>query len=221
MRVPQKRGERGSLKWIQGIAEDPEHPVARGIREQLRIPSTLTVGWRSPRADDDFSEYRDASFLDALGLGSLSTELLSFWPERGPQWDALGLLSDGRILLVEAKAHITEMISSCEAGPRSREMIERALESAKKYYAAAGDRDWLQDYYQYANRLAHLQFLRERGIDAHFVGVYFLGDHVMRGPTEIGAWAKAIDDCHESLGLAPERPLDFVHHVFVRVPEGD
>src|SRR6266496_4183855 len=121
MRVPQKRGDRGSLKWIQGIAEDPQHPVARGIRKQLRIQSGLTVDWRSPRADDDFSEYRDASFLDALGLGSLSQDLRSFWPVRGPQWDALGLVSDGRVLLVEAKAHIAEMNSSCEARPQSRE----------------------------------------------------------------------------------------------------
>jgi hypothetical protein len=217
MRVPQKRGEKGSLKRIQGIAEDPQHPVARGIREQLRIQADLTVDWKSPRADDDFSEYRDASFLDALSLRALSPDLRNFWPSRGPQWDALGLISDGRVLLVEAKAHIAEMNSSCEARPRSREMIERAFDSAKKYYAAAGDRDWFRGYYQYANRLAHLQFLRERGIDAHFIGVYFLGDRVMRGPTEIAAWANAIDNCYESLGLLSDSALGFIHHVFVRV----
>ena len=216
-RVRQKRGIKGSLKWIQGIAENPDHFVNQGIRANLRIPAEQRVDWRSPRADDDFAEYRDESWLAILGLSHLAQDLKLFWPRGGPQWDAVGRVGDGRVLLVEAKAHVSEMNSTCAASSQSREQIDRALESAKVFYGANGDSDWGRGFYQYANRLAHVRFLRAHDIDAHLVGVYFLGDMAMRGPREIGQWAKAIDDCHDHLGLPHDKSWPFIHHVFVRI----
>ena len=39
-------------------------------------------------------------------------KLKDFWPPRGPQWDALGRIFKTAYFLVEAKAHVTELISS-------------------------------------------------------------------------------------------------------------
>jgi hypothetical protein len=217
MRIPQHSGTKGSLKWIQGIAERREHPVNVGIRAQLSIPDSVDLEWNSPRADDEFAEYRDAAFLKVLGLERLSGDLAEFWPNRGPQWDALGRTSTGQLLLVEAKAHIAEMASNCEAGTVSLRKISDALDAAKLSFGAALSSNWLSGFYQYANRLAHLHFLRAHAVDAHLVGVYFLGDREMRGPEEISGWAKAIDDCNDALGLPESRPPANVHHVFVRV----
>ncbi|MDP9202384.1 MAG: hypothetical protein M3P26_10705 [Gemmatimonadota bacterium] len=182
----------------------------------LDLPPSVTIDWRSPREDDEYAEYRDADFLSVVGLDRLRPDLQAFWPDRGPQWDALGVASDGKVVLVEAKAHAREMASTCAAGSGSLELIVRALDAAKRHYSAPADRDWLRGYYQYANRLAHLQFLRDRNVDAHLVFVYFLGDTDMRGPDSKEAWAGAIDDCHTALGIAGERPQSVIHDVFVR-----
>jgi hypothetical protein len=72
----------------------------------------MNIDWRSPLQSDDYAEYRDQDFLRRLGiLNKIKYSLSDFWPNNGPQWDALGI-SDDEIILVEAKANISEMVSS-------------------------------------------------------------------------------------------------------------
>lgn len=214
MRVPQPAGKKGSLKLIQGIAV-PDSGASKAIRAALDLPPTVSIDWRSPRANDAYAECRDGDVLALLGLEYLRAELKAFWPERGPQWDAIGTASDGTIILVEAKAHAGELASSCAAGAVSLEKIGRALDAAKSHYGAPADRDWLRHYYQYANRLAHLKFFRDHGVDAHLVFVYFLGDEQMDGPASKEAWATAIDDCHTALGIPGDHGFPGEHDVFI------
>jgi hypothetical protein len=57
-----------------------------------------------------------------------------FWPIGGPQWDALGRSSSGKLFLVEAKSHISELISTSKAeNKKSRERIQKSLEETKGY----------------------------------------------------------------------------------------
>lgn len=74
-------------------------------------------------------------------------------------------------------------------------------------------------YYQYANRLAHLQFLRSRGVDAHLVFVHFINDAEMPRPHDRDAFEKAIAQVHEALGLPAHHAMPFVANVFVDVSE--
>lgn len=217
MRIPQTIGKKGSLMWMQWMANEVNNPVEKAIRAELYLSNDVTVDWRSPRIDDDFAEYRDEGFLELLGLERLQDDLKAFWPRRGPQWDALATTSDGKVVLVEAKAHTSEMASACAAGPKARETIERALEAAKGHYLASPDADWTTGYYQYANSLTHLQFLRDRGVDAHLVFVYFVGDLEMRGPQAMLGWAHAIDECHSTLGLPEGHSVQGLHSVFIDV----
>jgi hypothetical protein len=60
---------------------------------------------------------------------------------------------------------------------------------------------WSAQYYQYANRLAHLSFLREQGVNAHLVFLYLTGDTEMRGPSTPEKWLVAIGAAHQALGL--------------------
>jgi hypothetical protein len=202
---------------MQRVANGPSNPIEKAIRAELDLPDEVTIDWRSPRADDDFAEYRDSAFLERVGLERFQDDLKSYWPSRGPQWDALAVTSDDKVILVEAKAHTSEMASSCEAGPKSRKVIDRALNATKGHYLASPDADWTKGYYQYANRLAHLRFLRERGVDAHLVFIYFTGDYEMRGPRAMLEWEGAIAACDSKLGLPKDRSVPGLHSVFIDV----
>lgn len=106
---------------------------------------------------------------------------------------------------------------SSVASPVSRERIRIALHATQAYLGCRQDCDWLDGYYQYANRLAHLQFLRNAGVDAHLVFLYFVGDGDINGPTSPEEWRDAVLKVHRHLGLDPQRSLTGVHAIYVDV----
>lgn len=108
---------------------------------------------------------------------------VKFWPQTGnvPNWDAIGRLESNscvEYLLVEAKAHVEELQSSCGASEKGGlGTIKEALKTTIKANGFTVDvKDWLSPFYQYANRLAHLHFLLERSVPARLVFIYFCGD---------------------------------------------
>jgi hypothetical protein len=214
MRVKQRSDSKGSLKWMQSLVATGAIDIA--VAEELQLGPGVTIEWRSPVASDDFAEYRDESFLRLVGLERLAPNLRRFWPQQGPQWDGLAVASDGKVILVEAKAHVGELVSSCTAGQDSLELIHQSLQDAKVHYGAHPDADWTTGFYQYANRLAHLKFLLDHGVDAHLVFIYFLHDRDM-GRTSLAEWANVLDDCHDQLGLVRERKDPRVHSLYVNV----
>jgi hypothetical protein len=213
VRVVQPEGRRGSLKWIQRAVEERwpelEDPILH------RLPEARAIEWRSPVRGDEYAEYRDADFLTLLGLGDLTRSLASFWPRRGPQWDALARTDAGDVLLVEAKAHVREFCSpATSAGLESRSLIEARLEEVARALDAAPGRPWADMFYQLANRLAHLWFLRQRGVPAYLILVGFLGDEEMGGPKNAETWEAAYEVANYALGLPSRHPLSpFLIHV--------
>jgi hypothetical protein len=198
-RLPQKPAERGSQRWLQQAVES-----APALLQPPRWPA---LEWRSPRRTDDFAEYMDAGFLEVLGLGHLGPALAGFWPRSGPRWDGLAVFPGG-VVLVEAKAHIAEAISTpCAAGPDSARMIADSLMRAKRALGADDRSDWTRVLYQYANRLAHLWFLREQGVDARLLFVDFLNDAERGGPAHAESWAAAYAMADHALGLPAAHPL--------------
>src|SRR5688572_21411062 len=148
MRIPMKEGTKGSLKWVQRLLNDPASTLNRAIHDALAMPQNVLVEWRSPRPADRHAEYRDGEFLELLGLDRLKDDLKAYWPDRGPQWDALGVAPIGKVVLVEAKAHVAEMASDCAAGPASRKRIEETLGAARKSFGARDNADWTKGFYQ-------------------------------------------------------------------------
>lgn len=206
MRVEQVAGKRGSLKWIQravafGAAELTQPIIAR--------TAAASIEWRSPLLQDGYAEYRDASFLQRLGLGQHAPALTDFWPARGPQWDALGITDRGDVLLVEAKAHVGEMCSPpSQASGTSRERIAARLEEvAAALGAHPAHASWIERFYQLANRLAHLHFLRAQGVAAWLVLVNFVGDDEMNGPSSVREWRAAYQVAWHVMGLGARHPL--------------
>ena len=85
--------------------------------------------------------------------------------------------SQQELLLVEAKAHVDELMSWCKAtNPSSAELIARSFEETKKALGVSGSRDWFGPYYQYCNRIAATWFLHQRGVKTHLLSIYFVGD---------------------------------------------
>jgi hypothetical protein len=215
-RTPQPLGTKGSLAWMQALVKRHPDRLNDAVGEALGIQAGF-ITWVSPLSADDYAEYRDQGFLGKLGINLPNYSLAKFWPSRGPQWDALGKTPTG-VILVEAKAHINELGSKCAAGTVSLARIRDSLRLVQRGLGIVEDVDWTTQYYQYANRLAHLYFLRElNGIAAELVFLCFLNDHEMRGPTDKQQWLAAFSAVDKLLGIKPHPLMQHVHHVFFDV----
>lgn len=214
-RYPQLSGPKvkGSLRWIQLMVNT--HP--RVLNAAISLGP---IDWRSPLATDEFAEYRDTAFLDKLDVKLPKVPLDSFWPARGPQWDALGRAKSGAVVLLEAKAHIAEIMSpGSKAGQRSsQELIRKALDSTARALHAKLGLDWTKRFYQYTNRLAHAYLFQELNeVRTRLVFVYFLNDSDFPdGPTSRREWEAAVRVLHEALGITGHVP-NYVKDVFIDV----
>jgi hypothetical protein len=161
---------------------------------------------------------------------ALAQKWRQFWPETGnpPNWDAVAQIRvQGQMewLLVEAKANLEEIKSSCKASAKGGlGKIERALTSTKKTLGVPESSDWMSGYYQFCNRIAVLNFLTLNGVKAHLLFVYFLGDvgsSKRKCPRDQKEWESAlrVQDCHVAL---PAKYLlsNRIHKLFLEVCPG-
>ena len=223
MRAVQPQGTRGSLKWIQMLVNQRPDLLDELVRESCRLEPNEAIEWVSPLADDQYAEYRDASFLRSLGVELRHRPLREFWPRRGPQWDALGRTDGGAVFLVEAKSNIPELVSPASGAksPTSIALIDDSLKEVQRFLRVNTGIDWTGKLYQYANRIAHLYLLCElNGVPAYLLFIYFIGDEDVDGPQTVEEWKAAIEVAERVLGLpARHRLSDYVADIFVHVDE--
>jgi len=218
-RHTQKSNSHGSLKNLQVTINKEKKYL--GAKISKVIGKQMNIDWKSPLKADDYAEYRDEDFLKKLGLlnKKMKYPLTNFWPNNGPQWDALGV-SDDEIILVEAKANIPEMVSpGTKAKPDSRREIENSLDEVKKYLSVSDTIDWTGTFYQYVNRIAHLYYLREKNkIKAHLLFIYFINGVSVNGPKTKDEWLGAIQTMECYLGLSKKHKLrEYIHDIFIDV----
>jgi HD domain len=147
--------------------------------------------------------------LDFIGARSVQNAWKAFWPQHAGihNWDAVARIDvDGTVewLLVEAKAHLGEIESNCGAKPEGgRGTITAALELTKKALGVGADRDWLNRYYQFCNRIAVADFLRRNGIPTKLLFIYFTGDFAegRECPSNEAGWRQALAAQDEHIGL--------------------
>jgi len=219
VRYHQKSNSHGSLKDFQDAINRKKKyldcEISKVIGKQMKID------WRSPLKSDDYAEYRDEDFLEKLGiLNKMEYPLINFWPDNGPQWDALGV-SDDEIILVEAKANIPEMVSPGTGAKNTQSIkkIRNSLDEVKKYLSVSDSIDWTGTFYQYVNRIAHLYYLREKNqIKAYLLFIYFINDITVHGPKTKDEWLGAIQTTKCYLGLAKKHKLrKYIHDIFIDI----
>jgi hypothetical protein len=210
---------RGSQKWLQVAVNRKPELLLGALRRSGAIGRQASITWQSPLVTDSFQEFRDSVALKKAGIAELelSKPLNSFWPARGPVWDAIGTTSVGDSIFIEAKAHIPEAASPpTKASPESRELIDKSLAKARQFYAPKARADWSIHFYQYANRLAYQYFLKEvNGINSTLVFLYFLNAGDMLGPTSEKEWQGASRLIHAVLGVPEDLTSHRVFDVFV------
>jgi len=220
VRVVDSRPARASLRWIREAVNNATPILNQYIRDALQLEESTTVSWVSPLANDDYAEYRDQDFLSRVGIDTTKLALSEFWPIKGPQWDALGRTSEGKVLLVEAKANLPELVSpGTQARGERLTQIQNSLGKTKEFLGIDMSVDWGSTFYQYANRLAHLYFLRElNGIDAHLIFIYFMNDPDMKGPKTESGWSEALTIAKKALGLDRRHSLtNHISNIFIDV----
>jgi hypothetical protein len=218
-RIVQPEGTKGSLKWTQKLINDHPSLINDKLASLISLQSGEQIEWVSPLSKDEYAEYRDSTFLKKIGVTLSNRSLESFWPKRGPQWDALAKTNKGKVILVEAKAHIDEIISPpTQASAKSRAKIKASIDETKAYLGVEAGVDWLSTFYQYTNRLAHLYLLRElNGIDCYLVFLCFVNDPEMNGPQTDREWQGALKVINAALGLKRHKLLNYMHDVFIDV----
>jgi len=221
-RYPKDPNSHGSLKNLQDAINKKKKYFDAEISKV--IGKQMNIDWKSPLKADDYAEYRDEDFLKKLGIlnKKMKYPLSNFWPNSGPQWDALGV-SDDEIILVEAKANIPEMVSSGTGAknPQSIKKIRNSLDEVKKYLSISDNIDWTGTFYQYVNRIAHLYCLREKNkIKAHLLFIYFINDITVHGPKTKDEWLGAIQTMECYLGLSKKHKLrKYIYDIFIDVSD--
>ena len=214
---------RGSQRWLQIAVNRCPDVVDGAISRAIGLRQDETIEWLSPLESEDFIEYRDQAFLERLGINPRHRQLSDFWPRRGPVWDGLAQTSAGRSLIIEAKANLPEFDSNpTGASGRSLSEIRESLDETRSFLRVTSGTDWTRCFYQYANRLAHLYFLRElNAIDAVLVFVYFTGDTTVPSvdPVAREGWEAAVGLATNHLGIRLSSPWirENVFDVFVDV----
>ena len=183
------------------------------------LSSDDPILWLSPIREDEYAEYFDQAFLDRLQLPKLRVPLSDFWPASGPRWDGLAKTRSGKVILLEAKAHIDESVDfRSKASSDSLVQINQSLASAKLAFGATADSSWEIPFYQYANRLAHLHFLSGlNGIDAYLLFLYFADAPDVPVPCSSEEWKGAIRLTQKCLGLGAHQYRRRVGHVILSV----
>lgn len=157
------RAKKGSKFWMQEVVNQKE------LKERLDIQIGECVNWLTPLENENYREYelKQLPLFKDLDLPLQEKQkLFSFWPNRQPQWDAIGISENGKTLyLVEAKAHAQELKSKMSASSESStSLIRSTMQSVfdEKYFHTGGVYFfWETKYYQMANRLTFLDKTNE------------------------------------------------------------
>jgi hypothetical protein len=180
----------------------------------------------------DEREYVGVEFVNEIHV---LQNWAKYWPQRGQQqnWDAIGTISfpnnHDEWLLVEAKAHVGEMKTACGAkDPDSLSKINKAIADTAKACTIKGivNDQWVKGYYQYANRLAVLNFLCNEcspAVDARLVFIGFYGElpEAMPRcdcPQSVEVWQSYIEKVHRALDINTKSLLmQRVQHIYLPI----
>jgi hypothetical protein len=211
---------KGSLKDIQLLVNNKPNLLNELINKELGLSQPLDINWLSPLVSNSYAEYCDKDFISLLGLNLNIRALDSFWPSKGPHWDALGKATTGQVFLIEAKANIPELVSNgtSATSKKSLELINKSLIEIKNFLNIKNNIDWSGKFYQYTNRIAHLYLLRELNkIPSYLINIYFLNDSSVDGSKLECEWKAALKDMKCYLGINNHKLSKYMIDLYIDV----
>ena len=204
------------------------------IKEQ--IPEINTIEWMDYPFDNKNisldSEYKGINFLDEDIQFKLKKDWSEYWTGNTQNWDGI-FYSNSKIYLVEAKAHHGEIESKFESNDEKNiRKIKNAMYSTQKAMGVQKSETWIEKYYQLANRLVFINFLRSHGIKSQLVYIYFINGYrkrVINGSTitEVenknicskADWEKIINEQYMDLGINNISIDRYLYKVFIDCEE--
>jgi len=214
----------GSRRYLQALVNtDRNYLNHLMLKKSASLRTWRNPIWVSPLSADNNREYWDYDFLKSINQAGLRKKLREFWPGGGPHWDALATVErkngERGVILVEAKANTPELGGpnyACGAENTSRNKIENSLLIVKKALGVEPDTDWLGDYYQHANRLAHLYFLHITcKVPTWLVYICFIGKGKTIVPSTEKDWVASLANVQAALGMPKSHRLSSrILHIF-------
>lgn len=176
--------------WIRKIINDNKGSILneRIVNRDTRIES---IEWLSPIKGENYREYMLNSpyLLEKLNNNGfpLKKEDLSFWPQREPVWDWIGLATmkdtqEKMIILVENKSSIKELRSKLASTNENNKRL--ILDSMRETYDELGIKGdfnkWFDTYYQIANRVTFMHQLMKKGYKVKLVFLNIVDDYMYK-----------------------------------------
>jgi hypothetical protein len=207
-------------------------------KKTLSLTGGISIEWLDFNFSEENAPLRDDRELlgfEFINDTQVQEKWKSFWPQTGnaQNWDAVGKIhfdNHDEWLLVEAKGHVGEIKSNCGAtNPTSKQKIISALKKARRAFGNQKKpiENWLENCYQYANRLTALYFLMKEcvpSINARLLFIYFYGENRknIECPQNEQKWLQLIQDNNDRLGIDKSCELaKQVHCLFLPVnPSG-
>jgi hypothetical protein len=210
----------GSQYWLRIAVNASPGVLNREIRQSITLDAAEPIEWISPLVPT-YAEYQDQLFIEQLRIELTKVPLKDFWPKGGPVWDALARTPQGRVFLIEAKAHIPELDSPpSAASPKSLHRIAKSLNDTRAFLEANPLVDWTRTFYQYTNRLAHLYLLRQlNGIEAFLLNICFINETHLKGPSTVEEWKGALTLLKTHLGISQTKLTPYMKDLFVDIKE--
>jgi hypothetical protein len=174
-------------------------------------------------------EYTGISFLPLELQNKISGNWKNYWPQQGnpPNWDSIIYCSplapnsslEDHWFIIEAKARLNEGIDkgTDAKNEESIKIIEKAFEKTKKRFNIKTENNWLEKYYQFANRLAFINFMLENGVQCSLLYIYFINgwpNDPKNNVTNIESWKEIIHDEYKYLGINDEAKK-YISEIFV------
>jgi hypothetical protein len=124
---------------------------------------------------------------------------------------------ESKWIIVEAKAHVGELKSDCQAKNESLNIINRAFEKTQKRFNISTQNRWSKEYYQLANRLAFINFMLANEIRCSLLNIYFINGWYKDADKNVldkKTWEEKIDAEYAYLGIN-ENAKEYISEIFV------
>lgn len=200
------------------------------LKSEIPAFSNRSIHWLDfnfSSSNDPLAQDSEHKTVEILKCDSILEGWKKYWPQSGnaQNWDAIAVSINNEgveWIFTEAKSHRGEVKSDCAATSAvSLKTIEDAfIKTINKFDLHPQNVSfWFKDYYQFCNRLAFLNYLIEKGINAHLLFIYFYDDNIPDSPKSKTEWDNCLNDMYAHIGIDTKslsKPLnDCVHKLFL------